>query len=443
MGKEHVMPTRELVADDVVQSLTRSWNARPIAWTKDGGAVDSISADGKYDVVVEFSRFDGGWTVWCSGNPNAIYAPEVVEAGAGDWENLVGTGPFVFKEYVTGSHMTYARNPDYWGSPTTINGTEYEIPFVDEMIYPLIADMSTRISALRTGKYDIYYKMPIKYKETLAQSTPELQMLRYLTKNTKAIGLMCDREPFNNKELRRAMWMALDTEAIAKAVFLEAKTGPDIFPVLPGFAGYIPYEELTPTARELFEYNPERAREIMAEQGYPEGVRLKVTALDAGGFSDIFAMAKAYWEAIGVDLEIKQLEWLSYANELRDPESYQLRDSWGTNTMDIESTMGKHGSNWAAPLDWNNALWTDPAMDKLCLEVNTFDAAERDAIKAEAARIIVEEAVYIPICLPYEVTYWWPWVKNYYGEFETTYDASSNVEASIWIDHALKEEMGY
>ncbi|GAI87143.1 unnamed protein product, partial [marine sediment metagenome] len=276
MGKEHVMESRELTADDVVFSMTHVYDTvLQMALTEHGGFIDRVYAADKYTVIVETSSYQANWLRHLSGYQLGVYAPEVIEAGLDDWNELVGTGPFMFKKYVAGSHMTYARNPNFWGSPITINGTEYEIPFVDELVYALIPDMSTRVAALRTGKLDIYHKMSLKYEDTLAQTTPELLKLNILKDDITVLPLKCDKEPFNNRNVRRAMMMALDRETMVKALMIKGEANPWL---IGGFsAGQAPLEVYSASNREVFEYNPEKARQMLIDEGYPEG--FKVTGI--------------------------------------------------------------------------------------------------------------------------------------------------------------------
>ena len=94
-GKEHVMARRELTADDVAFSLNRSLDSvgqgNGFYRTENGGFIDSIYAEGN-TVVIETSSYNADW-LWVLGLgwANAIFAPEVVDAGAADWDNLVGT----------------------------------------------------------------------------------------------------------------------------------------------------------------------------------------------------------------------------------------------------------------------------------------------------------------------------------------------------------------
>ena len=432
---------RELVAEDVAFALARAWNSRPTAWTWDGGAIDNIVAQDKYTVVVELSRFDLEWVVWTAANPNAIYAPEVVEAGAGEWENQAGTGPFRFAEYVEGSFMRYEPHDNYWASPTVIDGVEYDTPFVDELIYVIIKDHSTRVAALRTAKLDVYYWMPVREEESLAETAPDLEKFRYLSSGTHALGLRSDVEPLSNQRLRHALSMALDSRQIADTVLLEAQTE-GIFPMIEGYPGHIPPDQLDPEIRAVYEYHPDRAREILAEEGYPDGFKLNtiVRAADSTSVA-ILELAKSYWEAIGVDLEINALEQLAYQTERRE-RNYHVIRSHLQNQREV-GAFNKHSINFAG--GWNDAIWTDPTYyDPLFVETSaTLDLEERNKMWAQLAQIVVEATAYVPIGIQYELTYWWPWVKNYFGESSTTFRSSSMVEAGIWIDQNLKQEMGY
>ena len=74
--------------------------------------------------------------LWGGASAVAI-PPEVANApngGAANWQNAVGTGPFILSDFVDGSSVTYKRNPNYWGT-TTINGQSYKLPFIDSLTY--------------------------------------------------------------------------------------------------------------------------------------------------------------------------------------------------------------------------------------------------------------------------------------------------------------------
>ena len=83
-----------------------------------------------------------------------------MEVDADAWDSAVGTGPFILSKYVEGAYVMYDRNPDYWLT-TTIDGKEYELPFIDTVIYPIIPDESTQIAALRTAQLDWWPRVPM------------------------------------------------------------------------------------------------------------------------------------------------------------------------------------------------------------------------------------------------------------------------------------------
>ena len=161
-----VMERREYTAQDLATNLQRILES-----PRGGGVVssdfiatpysESIYAQDDHTAIIEFKQFYFEW--WT----NILLsfeqmAPEVIAAGPKDWHNLVGTGPFAIKEYVSGSHIAYQRNPDYWKT-TVIDGKEYQTPFVDEMVWPFIADESTQIAALRTATLDAHLNVDVAH----------------------------------------------------------------------------------------------------------------------------------------------------------------------------------------------------------------------------------------------------------------------------------------
>jgi len=453
-GKEDVMEPRELTAADVVFALER----RHIDWmdsgyyTENGGWIDSIYAVGN-TVIVDTSRFARDWVRWLAGGEFVIYPPEVVEAGITSWDNLVGTGPFTFNEYVVGSHMSFIRNPDYWGT-TTINNKVYDdIPFVDELVMPFIKDESTRIAALRTGKLDIYPRVPVKYEASLAGTNPDLVMLKALNNWQSLIALRCDAEPFNSKKVRQAMMIALDLPAVTKAAFYEGKLYPWL--IAEWSPCFTPLEEQSPGAQLLYDQNPDLAKQMLADAGYPEGFQVTAIAASAGGEwaaggrkdIEILQMVAGYWKAIGVELKIDVLEPVAYSAARWNPyEGFEvLIDNVGNESF--FHPIEKHWGGWdPGPGEWlwNGSRLSIPEANELFEQaMSTVDSTERDIIWRKAAALLFDEVAYISVGAPYRLTYWWPWVNNYYGEQYSSRSGIAHLMAATWLDQDLKAEMGY
>jgi peptide/nickel transport system substrate-binding protein len=375
-----------------------------------------------------------GWS-WYTG----IYPQELVKAGPKDWKNAVGTGPFMLKDYVSGATITYEKNPNYWGT-AKIGGKEYKLPFVDRLVWPIIVDESTQLAALRTGKVDINEAVSYKYKATLAETNPELVRFRYLYTTFGAIAGRMDVKPFDDIRVRRALSMAIDRPA-----FINALQGGEA-QILSGpySAGwpeslYTPLEKLPQSARELFEYNPEKAKKLLTEAGYPTGFKTEMVISSTGtAMTDAASMLVDWWSKIGVTVALKPYDYAVYLSiqyGLTHKAMYYM--SKGNGGPDVLWIIGR-----TPPYYWNPAMWNDKYV------ADTYEKARLTGDPVEAKKLLKELNVYMIDQCPYVIlpvnygySYAWPWVKNWYGELNATVRAPGLIHAQIWIDRDLREKM--
>ena len=445
-GKEHVMESRPYTAADCAFTLNRVADKGGAWWrTENGGFVDSIQAEDATTCVVETSKFNpSGFSNIAQHVASSHYAPEVVEAGPGNWENLVGTGPFLVQEAVVGSHISYARNPHYWRT-TTIAGTEYELPFIDEFIMPNLPDESTQIASLRTGKLDIMGTVSVKYQDTLADTSPELQQSGWVEIWPVVVALNTDNEYLANKQVRQALMMAVDQTAIIDAAWGYGAIYN--FPVdwRDGSSVLGAFGQLPESIRELYQYNPEKARQRLVDAGYPDGFKLEIAfspAATAGTHGEIATMMASYFADIGVELELKSLEATALSTLRMSRTGYDL---FSTNSSS-NNPYGVFGSLASAEESnaWNTPNYDNPGFAALHEQAGvTVDAAERNAIIKEMALMLMDDVAYLPIGASGRFVYWWPWVKNYYGEAMSGGTSTGPYMAHLWIDQSLKAEMGH
>ena len=447
IGKEHVMESREFVAEDVVFSLMRFWTAPAMGWLETNEFPDwlvGMYAEDKYTFVVEFKYFNAVWRGRLgSGWANDLYAPEVVEAGAHDWNNLVGTGPFMVKQYVQGSAMVYEKNPIFYDT-TTIDGVEYELPFVDEIVLPIIPDESTRIASLRTGKIDYMggylAPVPIHYRDTLSKTEHlKVESVKGSWAHTLSFAMeektrgRPGTEIADNVLLRRALTIGTDREAIARATFFEA----DIhsWPVSDkNAAAFIPMDQLPASSQELFEYNPEKAKQLLAEAGYPNGftVVAPVNAADTTRV-DMLSQIADQWSKIGVTVDMRPMESAALSEFMRRGEGVAPNfDMWlhGEYNIDPLITIGGRFGHYFHE-DFLEAKQTPEGEARMAI------------LRDIAARAIDEVVPGIPLGTPYQLRVTWPWVKNWYGETEESAWGTAHINARIWIDQELKKSLGY
>ena len=400
--------------------------------------IGDIYATDRYTVVLENDQFDIFAYYLIGIEDRSIISPPETE-GSKRWEDQVGSGPFMMDEYVVGSHFTYLRNPNYW-KKTTINGVEYEIPFIDKIVWPIIPDESTRIAGLRTGTIDWLNGMNPIYFDTL-EETPGLILDIYYNGGGSGIALKCSEPPFDDVNVRRAMMIGTDIKAFVdlygagpqpKHWFPMFHENPDV---------YTPYEELPADMQELYDYNPTLAMEMLADAGHPDGLEIKYYCSSDPAAQDIASLLKFVWDKIGVDVEIQAYDTTTL-RKLGQNREYEDSIGWGFSMTNPVNALWRSGK-WEYYECYAN--WYNEYFEELIGQIGTeIDATKRNLLCKEAGLVELEEVPYIPTTLGVAGVAWWPWLKNYYGEVTVgDYHKFAPFMATAWIDQDLKAEMGY
>ncbi len=239
-----------------------------------------------------------------------IIAHEWVEQGDTDkWENAVGTGALVLTDFVSGTSLTFSRNPDYWGYDERY--PENQLPYVDTVKNVAIPDMATTLATMRTGKIDMIIApgggLTWQQGITLSESNPEIEQ-GFLANLGYGIDLRCDTEPFTDINVRKALQMAVDLKTIAQTHFGGVVDGTPCGVMAPLYKGWVyPYEEWLQELKDEYAYNPEEARRLLTEAGYPDGFSTNCYA-STGDDTELLEIMKAYFIDIGVDMEIRTID---------------------------------------------------------------------------------------------------------------------------------------
>ncbi|MBI4282852.1 MAG: ABC transporter substrate-binding protein [Chloroflexi bacterium] len=134
--------------------------------------------------------------------------------GFGTWKGLTGTGPFIITDVVMGSSYTYEKNPNYWRNDQLY--PQNRLPYLDGVKVFIIADLSTRYAALRTGKIDVVRDVSLDDFEDLTKTTPNLQWVEYTLSSGRALHMRHDTTPFGDVKVRQAMHMAINYDEMVK-----------------------------------------------------------------------------------------------------------------------------------------------------------------------------------------------------------------------------------
>jgi len=435
------MENRELTADDVVADLLVFLEC-PGGVTVRGWAGDIYARD-RYTVVIEFDTFDVGWPFYLGYEDRAFMTPpEMIAAGPSKWANQVGTGPFMFKEHVVGSHMSFERNPNWWQT-TTINGKVYDdVPFIDEMIWPIIPDVATQIAALITGKIDFYWCVPAEQWDHLDETAPDMLSAKFPAAFGRTMILVADEPPFDSRDARRAMMIGTDLKAFQN-LYGQGSLPLHHWPVSSSHseATYTPLEKLPAEAQILYDYNPELASTMLRKAGVPEGFEMEYL-VDIGAYNlDEAALLADQWAKIGIKLQIKAVDYATYSKiAYAFTAKHSLRCFGGSILNPFDFFPG----NLRTGCYGNFGSWSNAEFDALVDEMRiTPDVDTQNRLIKEAAIVAISDVPYIPLNLTLDGDYWWPWIKNYYGEHIVRDNDFASMLAHTWIDQDLKADMGY
>ncbi len=444
---------RELTTDDVVYTL--NWFCHdPSSWYLQGNPVlgnFKITSPAPWVVTV-----GGPWTDFeqvrvRSGPSSGIHPPEVVEKYGNmlDWKVSVGTGPFMLTDFVTGSTATFVRNPNYWMKDPIGPGKGNQLPYLDGMKFFIIPDRSTMNAALRTAKIDQLSLVELDDARSLKQTAPELMVVTVGGAGASKAAMRQDTAPFNDIRVRRAMMMATDFEAIIRDYFDgEAEISwPSAYlkEYHDAYLHDLDDPEMPESVRELYSYNPEKARELLAEAGYPDGFKTNIICQNTHDIIDYYSVIVDMWSRVGVELELKPTETgaLVAITRARNFDGL-LTGSTSAMAKNIFLMQEFYGSGLRNP-----GAIDDPVVTEAFTKIQTTliipgpeATAEANRLYKELMKYALDQAWTIPKVNAYTYTIWWPWLKNYSGE-KYVGAVQPYFYGWVWIDQELKKSMGY
>ncbi|SDY50253.1 ABC transporter substrate-binding protein [Citreimonas salinaria] len=354
----------DLTAEDVVFSFERamaedSQNAQKVLFEN----IDTVEAVDPQTVRLTLSQPDGSLLFNLAWGDAVIVAPESIDTIKSD---PVGTGPFQFDEWIQGDRITLERYEDYWG----------EAPALTEATFQFISDPTAAFAAMMAQDIDAFYSYPAPENLPQFAADPRFQVLEGSTEGETILGINNQQKPLNDVRVRQAIAHAIDRQAVINGAMFGQGT-----PIGTHFAPHHPdYVDLL----ELSPHDPERARELLAEAGYPDGftttLKLPPPSYARRGGEIIASQLRE----VGIETEITNLEWAQWLEEVFRGRDFGLTIVSHTEPMDINI--------YARPdyyFGYDNPAFQD-VMERLGA---TADPDERGNLLAEAQRIIAEDYV--------------------------------------------------
>lgn len=428
---------RELTADDVAYSFNRilglgSGFTERSTFVRDAqyNTIVSITATDKYTVVFKFNTasLDNLYNLLSDFYVNSVVPHEVVEkyGDVNNWENFVGTGPWMLEDFTSGTSLTYARNQNYWGYDERY--PKNRLPYADEVKTLVIPDVATAMSALRTGKIDIMEAIPWQQAQSLSTTNPELIQVTVPVQQSNSLDFRNDKEPFTDIRVRKALNMAIDRNTIAKSYYGGIIEGTPFG--LVGLKGYYtPFDQWPSDVKEGYTFNPSGAKELLAAAGYPQGFKTNVVASSTYDV-DLLQAIKSYFLDVGVDMEINVMDNTSYSAFINARKHDQINATVSTAMLwEPSRCLTRRYSTHSSNSCFNNDAAYDQLVDRFSA---SFDEAERKRLVIEANDYAL--AKYWAVHLLPQVNYviYQPRFKGYSGEDMTF--SKAYYYARFWID---------
>jgi peptide/nickel transport system substrate-binding protein len=451
---------REFTADDVMYHYDRMLGlgygfTKPNPFDVSGvtayADMTSITTSDKYTVIMK-------WRI-----TNPVYILETVQAIGGDqhmenleavnlwgdlndWHHAIGTGPFILKDFVSGSSATLVKNPNYWGYDERY--PQNQLPYVDSLKYLIMPNQATVLAAMRTGKIDVVGSVLSAQAQSMKKTNPAITQIS-LPSSSNGVDPRNDAVPFKDIKVRQALQMSIDLPTIASTYYggvADPWPSTIISNYMTGWG--FPYNQWPQELKDQYAYNPTAAKQLLASAGYPNGFNTNCVA-DNGGDLDLLQIVKSYFAAVGVNMTISTMDtpsWVAYVQtgHKQDALAYRNSGSLG-NTYEPIRQLNRFKTGY--PADFG--IVSDPVYDAFipaALAANSEDKVKQ--VIKDACEYAARQHFAISLLCPNAFALCQPWLKGYSGQFAAIASGPSAYTggfyaARFWIDPSLKKSMGF
>jgi peptide/nickel transport system substrate-binding protein len=296
--------------------------------------------------------------------------------------SAVGTGPFKFVEWIPDDRITVERNGEWWG----------EAPKLARIIWRSIPDNSARFAELQAGT--VHQAELAQTDLPMAAEDPNIDVYMLPSLSTGYIAFQQCTEPFDKLEVRQAIAHAVNWEALIPVFYGDFGTLAGSFQP-PAILGHNP--EIQP-----FEYNPDKAKELLAAAGLPDGFETDFwyIPVQRGYFPDSKAIGEAIaadLAKVGIKVNLVTEDWGAYLEDRNIGKFPMWMLGWGSDNGDPDNYLGYHFSH-APGQPKEEDCYDNPQVAELLIQGRTIaDPDERERIYQEAEQLIHDDVARIPV----------------------------------------------
>jgi peptide/nickel transport system substrate-binding protein len=310
----------------------------------------------------------------------------------------VGNGAYRLARWVSGQYIELKRNPDY-----LVEGQ----PYLDRVAFRIVPDMTNLLTQLKAGEIDCLESIPVDALPELRSRYPDVRVYRYMSRGMAFVVWNLERELFQDRELRRALAMAINGQEIIETLWGGMAEVSDS-PMHPMLWAHDPSMTTIP-------YDPDRSRAILAERGWVDsdddgvldrrGRRLEFQMTTNQGIqvrADVMTMVQEYLRRVGVKVNTRILEWNTFISGVVEGDFDSCVLGWRVGTR-ADLTSFWHSSS-TPPSGFNGGRYKSARADELMERAKkTLDIAEATRLWHECQRVIYEDQPIFFLAVPYEV----------------------------------------
>jgi ABC-type transport system substrate-binding protein len=382
------VPTGEAAAPAVAVAAEVIADTIPAGATPKG-ILKSLTKVDDYTVKFGFYQYPAPLLSQIASPMLSISSPDAIKKWGDDYMyHPVGTGAYIFKEWIPEDRIVLEVNPDYWG----------EAPDIQTLIYRVIVEPTARLLELQAGTVDFIYNI-IPDDVATAEADPNILVWKVPPVNIGYVGINqawkneAGVEVFRDVKVRQAVAHAINKQAIVDALYPGTGMPAKNF-MPPSLWGY--NDDF-----DDYAYSPSRAKELLAEAGYPNGFKtnLWVMPVSRGYFPDPTKVGEAIQAdlaAVGIDAEIVTYDWGTYLDKTDMGEHAMCMLGWMPDFFDPDNFL----FTFFGPgnMAWDSDMIPDEAVYQRLLQAKTeIDPVVRERLYYEVNAMIHGVVPGVPI----------------------------------------------
>ncbi len=345
--------------------------------------ITQVEAVDKYTLRIRLKEPSGALPIALGGYFQGIpmASPKAFETYGKDWlYHPVGTGPYIFKEWIPGKHVILEKNPNYW---------QKGLPYIDRLEFRIMKDPLTASTALRAGEIDFITRVPMQ-QVPLLEKIPGIKVVTGPELAPTVAFLNMRVKPFDDVRARRAVGgYGINRVEIARVAY-QGRAHPLVSVMPPGVPDAI-------NLNEMYPYNPDEAKRLLKELGFDNKNPLKFTILtnnQDATFADVAALLTEQMTKIGVEAKINLLDTTAFVDRVLVKHDFDMAvNSFGTlrdiNQRSVSFFKGQQSDYMGI---------NDPGLEEMVRQWRrTLVEAERQKISADMQRLIAEQLYWVNV----------------------------------------------